>query len=177
MTGFDIVVLLVVGAAAATGFMRGFVQEVLALSAWVIALGAIHYFHTPLTANLIPYVGDHLGSASVLAFALLLMVPYAIIKIIARRMGELSRDSLIGPIDRVIGFGFGAVKGLLLIVLAFSIMVLGYDTVWGIGGRPTWITQARTYPFVDAASESLVKMIGERRARAAQAAHSSSKAK
>ena len=41
MTGFDIVVLLVVGAAAAIGFSRGFVQEVLALAAWVIALGAI----------------------------------------------------------------------------------------------------------------------------------------
>lgn len=169
MTGFDIVVLIAVGAAAATGFMRGFVQEVLALAAWVIALAAIHTFHTPLTQQLIPFTGDRLGSASVLAFALLLLVPYAVIKIVAKRMGELSRNSLIGPIDRLIGFGFGTVKGLLLMVLAFSVLVLGYDSVWGVGGRPTWITQARSYPFIDAASQSLVKMIGERRATAAQA--------
>ena len=169
MTGFDILVLIVVGAAAATGFMRGFVQEILALAAWVIALAAIHYFHTPLTAQLLPYTGSGMGSAAVLAFAILMLVPYVIIKMLAKRMGELSRDSLIGPIDRVIGFGFGALKGLLVIVLGFSIVVLGYDTVWGVGGRPTWITQARAYPFVDAASNSLVKMIGERRARASEA--------
>ena len=136
MTGFDIVVLIAVGVAAVTGFMRGFVQEVLALAAWVIALGAIHTFHTPLTQQLIPITGDRLGSASVLAFALLLLVPYAVIKIVAKRMGELSRNSLIGPIDRLIGFGFGTVKGLLLMVLAFSVLVLGYDSVWGVGGRP-----------------------------------------
>ncbi len=168
MTGFDIVVLIVVGAAAATGFMRGFVQEVLALAAWAFALAAIHTAHSPLTAMLIPFTGDRLGSASVLAFALLLLVPYVVIKIVAKRMGELSRASVIGPIDRLIGFGFGTVKGLLLMVLAFSVLVLGYDSVWGVGGRPTWITQARSYPFIDAASQSLVKMIGDRRSAAAQ---------
>ena len=48
MTGFDIAVLVLVGLGAITGFMRGFVQEILALSAWVIALFTIHNMHTPL---------------------------------------------------------------------------------------------------------------------------------
>ena len=149
--------------------MRGFVQEVLALAAWLFALAAIHYLHTPLTARLVPITGDNMGAPAVLAFAMLLMVPYIVVKILAKRMGELSRDSLLGPIDRVIGFGFGTVKGLVIVVLAFSIVVLGYDTAWGIGGRPIWITQARTYPFINASSESLVKIIGERRGAAAAA--------
>ena len=49
------------------------------------------------------------------------------------------------------------------VVMAFSIFVLGYDTVWGPGGRPQWITSARSYPFVNMGSEALVKMISERR--------------
>ena len=77
---------------------------------------------------------------------------------------------MIGPIDRVIGFGFGAIKGAVIVVMGFSVLVLGYDTVWGAGGRPQWITQARTYPFVNAASEELVKLIGERRREAVEAA-------
>ena len=48
-------------------------------------------------------------------------------------------------------------------------LVLGYDTVWGTGGRPDWITQARTYPFVNAGSDALVQMIDERRQSRAQA--------
>jgi len=168
MTGFDIAVLILVGLGAITGFLRGFVQEILALAAWVISLFAIHNMHTPLSAALVPYVGSESG-ATVLAFALLLLIPYAIVKLVANRMGEASRESVLGPIDRLLGFGFGAVKGMVITVLAFSVLVLGYDTVWGIGGRPTWITQARAYPFVNASSEALVKMIAERRQEAAEA--------
>lgn len=162
MTGFDIAVLLLVGLAAVTGFVRGFVQEVLALVAWVAALFAIYYLHTPLTAFLEPWIGT-LSGAAVLAFATLLLIPYAVVKLGANWAGRKSRSSLLGPIDRVLGFGFGGVKGMIIVVLAFSVLVLGYDTIWGVGGRPEWITQARTYPFVNASSEALVTMIAERR--------------
>ncbi|MFN5782205.1 MAG: CvpA family protein, partial [Novosphingobium sp.] len=92
-----------------------------------------------------------------------------IVKLAAKRMGEASRDSVLGPIDRLLGLGFGAVKGLVITVIAFSLLVLGYDTVWGAGGRPDWITQARTYPFINASSEALVEMIAERRKAAVDA--------
>lgn len=169
MTGFDIAVLLLVGVGAITGFLRGFVQEMLALLAWIFALFAIHYLHTTLSDALAPTIGTTSGAA-VLAFALLLLVPYAVIKLIANWLGGKSRSSILGPIDRVLGFGFGAVKGLIIVVLAFSVLVLGYDTVWGVGGRPDWIKQARSYRFVNASSEALVTMIAERRHEAAEAA-------
>ncbi len=169
MTGFDIAVLVMVGMGAITGFMRGFIQEVFALAAWVLALVAIHNLHTPLSNALTPLIGTQSG-ASVLAFALLLLVPYAIVKLLSNRLGSASRNSVLGPIDRVIGFGFGAVKGMVITVMAFSVLVLGYDTIWGAGGRPQWITQARSYPFINTGSEALVTMIGERRKAAAEAA-------
>jgi membrane protein required for colicin V production len=169
MTGFDIAVLLLVGVGAVTGFLRGFVHEILALLAWIFALFAIHYLHTPLSNALSPVIGTVSGG-SVLAFALLLLVPYAVVKLIANWLGARTRNSVLGPIDRVLGFGFGAIKGIIIVVLAFSVLVLGYDTVWGPGGRPDWITQARSYRFVNASSEALVKMIAERRQEAVEAA-------
>jgi membrane protein required for colicin V production len=168
MTGFDIAVLLLVGLGAVTGFVRGFVQEILALLAWIFALFAIRSLHTPLTKAIEPTVGTESGAA-ILAFALLLLVPYAVVKLLANRAGRRSRASILGPIDRVLGFGFGSVKGMIVVVLGFSVLVLGYDTVWGPGGRPVWITQARTYPFVNASSEALVTMIAQRRREAIQA--------
>ena len=53
--------------------------------------------------------------------------------------------------------------------MGFSIRVLGFDTLRGVGGRPVWMTQARTYPFVNSGSEALVKIIAERRSEAAKA--------
>ncbi|CCA93354.1 CvpA family protein [Novosphingobium sp. PP1Y] len=162
MSGFDIVVLLFVGIGALTGFFRGFVQEILTLAAWIFAIFAIRMFHTPVTEVLVPYIGEGSGSA-ILAFALLLLGPYVAVRLVARWAGSKSRGSLLGPIDRVLGFGFGAVKGVIILVLAFSVLVLGYDTVWGVAGRPDWIVTARSYPFVNASSEAMVKMINERR--------------
>lgn len=167
MTGFDIIVLLLVGVGAINGFMRGFVQEVVALGAWIFAVFAIRYLHTPLTDSIEPHIGTTSG-ASVLAFALLLLVPYATFKAGAGWLGAKSRASILGPVDRVIGFGFGTVKGMIIAVLAFSVLVLGYDTVWGAGGRPDWITQSRTYPFVNASSEEMVTMLAARRQQAAE---------
>jgi membrane protein required for colicin V production len=168
MTGFDIAILVLVGLGAITGFMRGLVQEVFALAAWVLALVAIRNLHTPLSALLVDIVETESGAA-VLAFALLLLVPYAIVKLLSTRLGEASRNSVLGPIDRLLGFGFGAIKGVIIAVLAFSVLALGTDTIWGAGGRPTWITQARAYPFINAASEELVKLIAQRREKAAEA--------
>lgn len=161
MTGFDLIVLMVVGVAAIGGFSRGFVQEILSLVAWGVAILAIHNLHTPLYDWLLPKVGNPSGAATV-AFAMLLLIPYAGMKLIAGRLGESTRTSLLGPIDRVLGFGFGAVKGAIVVVCAFALLVLGYDAAWGIAGRPDWIKQARTYPLVNASADALVKLIDER---------------
>jgi len=114
-------------------------------------------------------MGNHFGAAGVLAFALLLLIPYAVVRLMANHLGRASRSSLLGPVYRVIGMVFGAVKGMLIAVVGFSILVLGYDAAWGVDGRPDWITQSRTYPFINASSDGLVKMLGERRAEAAAA--------
>lgn len=163
MNAFDIIVLLIVGIGAIGGFARGFVQEVLSLAAWGVVILAIRYLHTDLTAMIFAFVGTPVG-ASLLAFAVLLLIPYIAMRIIARRAGKTSRESLLGPIDRVLGFGFGAVKGTIIVVLAFSLVALGYDSAWGPTGRPAWMTTARTYPFVNASAEALVQLIEQRRA-------------
>ena len=176
MTGFDYVVLLLVGLGAVSGFFRGFVEEVLSLASWCLALLAVHYFHESATYWLAQYLPGETG-AGVLAFALLLLVPYLLTRFIARRMGSASRESLIGPIDRILGFGFGAVKGFIIIVLGYSIVVFTYDVVWGKDGRPEWITQSRTYPFLNAASEELLTLISDRREEAADQAREVAKRK
>ncbi len=164
MSSFDIIVLVIVGVAAVGGFLRGLVQEVLSLAAWILAIFAIHYLHLLLYGAMVPYLGAR-TSVAVLAFALLLLIPYAAMKLIAGRGDDTPKSAILGPIDRVLGFGFGAIKGALIVVLAFALLVLGYDPSWGIAGRPGWITTARTYPVINASATSIVPMIDQRRAR------------
>jgi len=169
MTGFDVTVFVVVGAAASLGFLRGFVQEAISLSAFMVAMAAVHLLQAPLAKALLPHIGSESG-ADVAAFLFLLLVPYFLVRFLARYLGGAARSSILGPVDRVLGFGFGAVKGTLIVVAGFSLIVLFYDTVWGVGGRPEWITKSRTYPFVNASSSALLKIVSERRKAAADAA-------
>ena len=176
MTGFDLAVLVIVALSALGGLSRGFVQEVLSLSAWLAAVVAIYLLHEPLAHTLTRFFSDNQTNAALLAFVLLLIVPLVVMQAIARWAGAKARKSALGFVDRVLGLGFGAVKGFVLVVLVFSIVALGYDTVWGAKGRPDWVKDARAYPFVNAASDALVETISERREKRAGAGEAEAEA-
>ena len=59
----------------------------------------------------------------------------------------------------------GTIAAIVIAVVAFSLLVLGYDDIWGYKGRPAWITTARSYELVDAGSRTLSDVLAERRAR------------
>jgi membrane protein required for colicin V production len=162
MAGLDILILIIVAVAAIGGFMRGLVQEVLSLAAWIFAALAIHFLHPWLTEPLRSLYNSD-PATPVLAFALLLLIPYAAMKVITGNASGVSDGAILGPVDRVLGFGFGGVKGALIAVFGFSVLVLGFDNSWGYKGRPTWITSARTYAAADAFSRQLVPAIAVRR--------------
>ena len=178
MAGLDIIVIIIVGVAAIGGFMRGLVQEVLSLVAWLFAAMAVHFLHPALT----PVISGFLNSDRIMpvfSFVLLLLIayaamkriagnislliPYAAMKLTAGNISGASDGAILSAIDRVLGFGFGAVKGALIAVFAFSVLALGFDQGWGYTGRPLWITSARTYSAADAFSRQLVPMIAVQR--------------
>ena len=163
MTAFDILVLFLLGGGAILGFMRGFVQEALALISWVLIIVAIRVLHAPVTAQLAEPVGTDAGAA-VLAFLAIAVVTFALGKWIAKSAGSRSRKSTLGPVDRVLGFGFGAVKGLIGGTLLFLLLIMGYETVFGGNEkRPLWLTESRTYPLVNASGEAMSSFVADRR--------------
>ncbi len=163
MTALDIIVLFLLGGGAVFGFMRGFVQEALSLIAWLMIIVAIRLFHAPATAALSEAVGTESGAA-VLAFLAIVIVIFALGKWISKSIGAKSRKSKLGPIDRVLGFGFGLLKGLIFATLIFLLMVMGYETLFGAEEpRPEWMTKSRTYPLLNASGDAMSAFVRERR--------------
>ena len=163
LTALDILVFLSVGGAAVLGSMRGFVTEVLSLFAWVAIVFALKLFHAPLTHALTGTVGTTTGAA-VLAFAILAGITYFGGRMVAGAIGARTRESILGPVDRALGFGFGALKGLILASLAFLLVVLMTDTVrGGPAHRPEWLTSARVYPLLNQTSAGIADFVDRRR--------------
>jgi membrane protein required for colicin V production len=165
MTALDIIVLLLVGGGLFFGFIRGFVFEVLSLVAWFAAIVALKVLHDPAAGALTGVVGTRAGAA-VLAFALVFGVIFILGKLLARRIGGSTKKSVVGPVDRVLGAGFGALKGLIGATLLYLAANLVYDTIYGrTAERPEWMARSRTYPLLHASGRAIVDFVEARRGR------------
>lgn len=167
MTALDIFVLLLIGGGAIFGLLRGFVTETLSLIAWVAGIFAVRLFHASVADLLTPFVGTA-GGAAILALALVFGVTFTAGKLIAHAVGQRTRQSVLGPIDRVLGGGFGAVKGLIGATLLFLAFTLVYDTLYGSGAaRPEWLATSRTFPLLNASGQAISDFVAEQRAKPA----------
>lgn len=163
VSALDIFVILLLFGGGAIGFVRGFVYEILSLLAWVAAIAMIKLFHTQLSTGLTDPVGTAAG-ASVLAFALLFVPSFVLVKLVARSIGGKARRSMLGPVDRALGAGFGVVKGLLAATLFFLFANLATDLIYGPEAeRPEWMTSSRTYPLLNASGRAIVDWVETRR--------------
>ncbi len=167
LTALDILVLLLVGAGLVFGVLRGFVAEILSLFAWIMAIVALRYFHAPAVEVLAGPIGS---GAWLLAFLLIFGTVFVLGKLASRRLGGRVRQSVVGPIDRVLGAGFGALKGLIGATLLYLAINFVYDMLWGRAAeRPEWMAQSRTYPLLHASGEAIVDLVEARRGSAPEA--------
>ncbi|WP_295562518.1 CvpA family protein [uncultured Sphingomonas sp.] len=163
LTALDIIVLLLVGGAALLGARRGFVAEVLSMFAWVAIVAMLKLFHVALAAKLVGTIGTPSGAA-VAAFAIIAGGTYLGGKLVANAIGKRTRTSILGPVDRALGFGFGALKGLILASLAFLLAALLVDTArGGPARRPDWMTQSKCYNLLNATSAGIADFVDRRR--------------
>ena len=172
LTALDIIVIILVGAGLVFGFLRGFVFEILSLLAWFMAVIALRYFHEPVRDLLLSPVGTAAG-ASVLSFALVFGIVFIGGKLASRRVGARIRKSVVGPVDRVLGSGFGALKGLIGATLLYLAANLVYDTIYGRASvRPEWMANSRTYPLLHASGRAILDFVEWRRGGSSPAAAS-----
>src|SRR5690348_2502559 len=165
MTALDVFVFLLLIGGGAIGFVRGFVHEVISLLAWVVAIAMLKLFHTQLWGGLENSFHSSAAAAAVLAFAILFVPSFLIVKLLARSLGGRTRKhAVLGPFDRALGGGFGALKGLLGATLFFLLANLATDMVYGPQAeRPQWMTRSRTYPLLNASGRGIVDWVQARR--------------
>jgi membrane protein required for colicin V production len=165
MTALDVFVFLLLIGGAAVGFVRGFVHEVISILAWIVAIAMLKLFHRQLWTGLENTFHSSPTAGAVLAFAILFVPSFLLVKLLARSLGGRTRRSpVLGPFDRMLGSGFGLLKGLLGATLFFLLANLATDMVYGPqADRPQWMTKSRTYPLLNASGRGIVDWVQARR--------------
>jgi membrane protein required for colicin V production len=167
VTSLDVFVFLLLLGGAAIGFVRGFVHEVISLLAWVVAIAMLKLFHAQLWTGLLNSFHGTSAAAAVIAFAILFIPSFLIVKLLARTIGgRTRRHAVIGPFDRTLGGGFGALKGLLGATLFFLLANLATDMIYGPQAeRPEWMRKSHTYTLLNSSGHAIIDWVQTRRGR------------
>jgi membrane protein required for colicin V production len=149
----DLALIAIVLISALLSMVRGFTREVLAIASWAAAFVAAYLFYP----QLMPYIGEYVhktelaiaASVAIIFFGVLIVV-----SVVTVRLSDAILDSKVGPLDRTLGFFFGAVRGFALGVIAF--MLFNYLAP---KQQPAWVVNAKTRPLLQSSGEELVAVL------------------
>ena len=153
VTIFDGLVIGITLISALLALFRGFVREVFSIGSWVIAAIAAIYLYQPLMPTAQTYISQPIiAQGAVIAGVFLITL--IIVSYISAKISDFILDSRAGPLDRTLGFLFGAFRGLLLCVVAMAFVS------WFVSESqmPDWIASAKTKPWLEEMGESLIAL-------------------
>lgn len=156
LTPLDAIVIAVILVSAILAMVRGFVREVLSVLSWLIAAGAAYAFYDDLLPVIQPYVESE-TVATVISAAAIFFVALIVASYITMKISDWVIDSRAGPVDRALGFIFGGVRGVLLLVIA----VLFFNWLVPDRQQPPWVAEARSKPMLEEVGRTLIAALPE----------------
>jgi membrane protein required for colicin V production len=150
----DLGLIVVILISAFLAMLRGFTREVLAIASWVAAAVAAIYFY-PFA---LPYVTPHIANKNIalgVSAAAVFLGTLILVSLITIKLSDAILDSKVGALDRSLGFLFGAVRGLLLCVIAFVF----FNWLVPAQTQPGWVKTARMRPLLQATGDELLAVL------------------
>jgi membrane protein required for colicin V production len=150
----DILVVATLAISTIIGILRGFVRETLSVFAWAAAIFATIYFGPVVSAALHPHISTPFLAAAI-AYAGVFLVVLLPLTLLGHRISRGVHNSPVGAVDRFLGLGFGIVRGLALIGIAY----LAFSMVVPARRQPDWLMQARTLPLIQKSSRVVLALV------------------
>ena len=153
LTAFDVGIGLLILVSAILATARGLTREVLSLATWAgSAMLAVWMWkaHPEIARQ---YVQDS-RIADVATVLVTFVVSLIILHLATIRVADFVVDSKIGPLDRTLGFVFGAMRGALIgvVIVVFGQWLLKNDL-------PAWAKDSRSLPFFSSMGDQLISVL------------------
>jgi membrane protein required for colicin V production len=157
MNAIDAIILAVLALSALIGLVRGLTREGLGLMGWVGAT-----LLTPLSLPAVSPIARGYISNPMIADGITLTANFIILliafTILSHILAGYVKDSKVGGLDRVLGLGFGIIRGSFML----ATLEIGLSIFIGRGQYPTPFTEARLVPAVIHLSDGLRELIPQR---------------
>lgn len=123
----DIIIMLVIIAAAIRGTIKGFVAEAASMAALILGIGGAILFSRKLSLVLEKYLGRTAWN-QIITFLLIFLVIYIAIKLLEGIMHAIFEKLNLNKLDSALGFFLGIAEGLL--VGGLALFVLNWQPVF-----------------------------------------------
>jgi membrane protein required for colicin V production len=156
----DYLVIAAVVTSAIVGAARGFLREAVALAAWVIALFLAWHFSDLIA----PHLGGLMSDSDVRPWAARVIIVLLVLLLgagVGAALRHFVRLSIFSGMDRLLGFGFGVLRGFVL---------LGVFVILGQLLRlqeENWWRHSMLIPYGESIANGLRMLVGEERIRQA----------
>lgn len=149
-TAFDVGVGILVFISAILATTRGLTREVLSLATWagsaLIAVWMWQY-HPDIARQ---YIRETIV-ADIATVVITFIASLIVLHLITMRLADFVVDSRIGPLDRTLGFVFGALRGILIGVVA---VIFGN---WLLGDNlPPWARDSKSLPMLTSIGDGMI---------------------
>lgn len=154
MNWLDYLIIAVVAFSAIAGLMRGLLREIISVVTWVVAV--LLAWH--LGPSLEPKLGGALADAAVRPWAARVIVFVAVMVVglaIAAIVSHFIRLSIFSGMDRLLGFVFGMLRGVLLVAV---LIIVSHPL--RLDGE-TWWKRSALLPYGERVANVLRTMVGE----------------
>jgi len=154
ITLLDIVLIAVMLISGLLAMVRGFMREVLSITAWILAAAATLYSYS----KLLPLAKQYFNNDIVAAVAVVggvFLVTLLVVSVLTIRISDMVLDSRVGALDRTLGFLFGLARGLIIVVVAFQFFI------WLVPDRsqPEWVKDAKSRVVLASTGQWLMSML------------------
>jgi membrane protein required for colicin V production len=167
----DAALVAMVAISGLVAMYRGFTREFLSIISWAAAAAAAFYitlYQPGWAAEVAKMLAEqpqqvHLIIARVVIGSALFLVVLIVVHLITSHISDTVLDSRVGAIDRVLGLGFGVVRGFILVVIPYMF----FASFVCKGGAPQaliqgcqpgelpWVESARSGPLIQRTGSTL----------------------
>jgi len=117
----DYAIMAIIGLSVLTGLFRGFVKELMALCVWVLAIWLAITYSSVLDPWALPYIKDK--TARMIACFIVVLIATLIVGGACNAfMSFILRRSGLSGTDRILGMGFGFVRGIFIVSLGVLVL-------------------------------------------------------
>ena len=140
----DIILLISIIISIIIGYSRGLIREFLSIFNWLFASWFAFKYYSKLKTIMLDFISTEI-LADALSFGLIFLTIIITITMISNFISKNIKNSLLGPVDKILGMLFGLIRAVTLILV---LVIAGNQTIWKNNTIPSLLSEAKSYPMI-----------------------------